>query len=410
MNPNDNRGPLAGVRIIDCTHVILGPYCTQHLADLGADVIKIESPEGDVMRHVGPKRNPAMAPVFLHLNRNKRSVVLDLKRAEAQAALHKLCTSADVFAVNMRTSALLRMGVDYASLAQVNPRLIYVSMLGFSQRGPYAAEAAFDDLIQAAVALPSIIAQSTGDIPRYVPTAICDRSVGLYAMGMITAALYARERTGRGQKVDVPMFETMAQNVLGDHMWGHTFVPPEGEFGYQRLMGAERRPYATKDGHLCILLYTDAQWQSFFARFDQPELVRTDPRFRDIAARTRHINEIYALVSAEIAKHTTAQVRTRLDGAGITFFPVHTFETLVADPHLNAIGFFREDDHPSEGRVVTMGVPSEWSDTAPSIRRPAPRLGEHTTEVLGEAGYDRTAIEALLAAGAAVQAASQAKS
>jgi crotonobetainyl-CoA:carnitine CoA-transferase CaiB-like acyl-CoA transferase len=386
---------------VDLTHVILGPYCTQHLADLGAEVIKVESPEGDIMRGVGPSRTRGMGPVFLHLNRNKRSVVLDLKKPAAREALYRLCADADVFAVNMRADALQRMGVGYEALAQVNSRLVYASMLGFSQRGPYAEEAAFDDLIQAAVALPHIIAQSTGDKPRYVPTAIADRSVGLYAMGMILAALYHRERTGRGQKVDIPMFETMAQYVLGDHMYGRTYVPPTGDFGYQRLMGAERRPYATKDGHLCILLYTDKQWQEFFARFGKAGLPLNDPRFKSLSTRTDHINEIYAMVATEIAQHNTAEIKRRLDGADITFFPVHTFASLMEDPHLRAVGFFREEEHPTEGRVVTMGIPSEWSESVPGIRRPAPKLGQHTREVLREAGLADEAIDALVASGAA---------
>jgi len=403
--PTAAPGPLAGVRIVDLTHVILGPYCTQQLADLGADVIKVEAPEGDVMRRVGPMRTPGMGPVHLHLNRNKRSVCLDLKQPAAQAVLHRLCTNADVFAVNMRTDALERMGVDYPAIARVNPRLVYASMIGFGQDGPHAAEAAFDDLIQAAVALPHIIAESTSDIPRYVPFAVADRAVGLLAMGTILAALFHRERTGQGQKVEIPMFETMVQHVMGDHLWGHTHTPPTGPFGYQRLMGAERRPYATRDGHVCILLYTDRNWRDFFAAFGRAELPLTDPRFASIGARTEYINEIYALVAETLRGYTTAEVRERLAGADITLFPVHTFDTLMSDPHLRAVGFFREDEHPTEGTITTMRTPSTWSSTPPSIRRLAPRLGEHTREVLAEAGLGTGEIDDLVAARVAIQAA-----
>ena len=397
--PAVRRGPLAGVRVIDVTTVFMGPSATQMLGDLGADVIKVESPEGDVVRGIGPQGKAKMGPLFLAMNRNKRSIALDLKATEGRAALIDLVRGADVLAYNVRPQAMARLGLDYDTLAAVNPRLIYAGMFGFSQRGRYAASAAFDDLIQAACALPQAMALSSGDIPRYLPITIADRCVGLYAFGVIAAALYGRERSGRGQRVDIPMFETMVPQVLGDHLYGQTFIPAQGGFGYPRLLAPQRRPYATRDGHVCCLIYTDLQWRAFLTALGQGALFDTDPRFATITERTRHIDALYTMVSDAIALRSTAELQALLKDSDIPVFPMHTFDTLLTDAHLEDIGFFSTMQHPDLGTIRQMAVPSEWSATPPGEATPPPRLGQHSRAVLREIGYDAARIEALIAAG-----------
>jgi len=394
-------GPLAGVRVLDLTSIIMAPFATQILAGLGAEIVKIESPAGDYMRHVGPMRNAGMGHIFLHANRGKRSVVLDLKQAAARAALLRMAATADVFITNVRPQAMRRLGLHHEALAAVNARLIYVSCTGFGQRGPYAAKPAYDDLIQGATGVPWLMQAYGAPEPCYTPLTLADRLTGLHATYAITAALYARERTGTGQLVEVPMFEAVTQFVLGDHLAGLTFDPPLGEPGYARLLTEFRRPYATRDGHLCALMYNDKQWKSFFAAVGEPERFERDPRFTTHSARAAHVAEIYAYVADVMRTRTTAEWRALLDAADIPNQPVNSPTTLADDPHLRATGFIAMEEHPSEGRLRVMGNPTAWSATPPGALAPAPRLGEHTVAVLREAGYDEGAIEALLATGAA---------
>ncbi|MEO6626210.1 MAG: CoA transferase [Burkholderiaceae bacterium] len=395
-----SRGPLSGVRVVDVTSIFMGPSATQMLGDLGAVVIKVEAPGGDIIRAIGPQGHQKMGPLFLAMNRNKRSIVLNLKTEGGRAALLDLARSADVLAYNVRPQAMQRLGLDYETLSALNPRLIYAGMFGFSQRGRYAARAAFDDLIQAACAFPQAMAQASGGIPRYLPVTIADRTVGLYAFGVISAALFGREKTGRGQRVDIPMFETMVPQVLGDHLFGRTFVPAQGDFGYARLLSPERRPYKTRDGYVCCLIYTDANWKGFLKAIGKAELFESDPRMHSVSTRTQHITALYGMVSDEIGRHTTAELDTLLEGSDIPVFPMHTFDSLLQDPHLDDIDFFSEIDHPALGGIVQMAVPSEWSDTPPGQPTPAPCLGQHSRAVLREAGYADARIDALVAQGA----------
>jgi crotonobetainyl-CoA:carnitine CoA-transferase CaiB-like acyl-CoA transferase len=392
-------GPLGGVRVIDLTTVILGPYATQILGDLGADVVKIEPAEGDNMRHGAPMKSPGMGHIFLHLNRNKRSAVLDLKRPEGREALLKLAASADVLVYNVRPQAMARLKLTYADVREVNPRIIYVGAYGFSEAGPYAGKPAYDDLIQGMVALPWILHEAGASRPRFVPSTIADRVTGLNTVNAITTALFHRERTGRGQAVEVPMFESLAQFVLGDHMAGRTFEPPLGRMGYARLLAPHRNPYRTRDGYLCLLIYNDKQWRNFFALLGREEMFRSDPRFATQTSRSEHIAEVYAFVAGELETRTSAQWLEAFGAADIPAMPLNTLEELLEDAHLNASGFFSWIDHPTEGRLRSMALPSRWSDSQPSGLRPAPRLGEHSVEVLREAGYSNGEIEALLASG-----------
>ena len=392
-------GPLAGIRIIDLTTVILGPYATQILGDLGADVIKVEPGDGDNMRHSAPMRHAGMGHIFLHLNRNKRSIVLDLKQPAGRDAMLRLCASADVLIYNVRPQAMARLKLSYEDVRAVNPKIIYVGAFGFSQKGPYAAKPAYDDLIQGMVALPSVIQQAGGDRPRFVPSTMADRITGLNAVTAVTTALFHRERTGRGQAVEVTMFESLTQFVLGEHLGGKTFEPPLGPMGYPRLLAEHRNPYETKDGYLCLLVYNDKQWRSFFRIIGREEMFEKDPRFSSQANRSQHFAESYAFVAEHIKTRTSAEWLSVLTAADIPVMPLNSLEDLLADPHLNETGFFSLLEHPSEGTLRSMAVPSQWSDSIPDAPRPAPRLGEHSAEVLREAGYVDTEINAMIAAG-----------
>ena len=392
-------GPLAGVRIIDLTSVVMGPYATQVMGELGAEIIKIEAPDGDNTRHVGPMRNDGMGHMFLHLNRNKKSVVLDLKQPAGREALLRLAQQADVLIYNVRPQAMTRLRLGYDDVAAANPRIIYVGTYGFSQQGPYAAKPAYDDLIQGMVGLPWLAQQAGAAEPRFVPVTLCDRVVGLHAAYAVVAALYHRERTGRGQAVEVPMFESMAHLVLGDHFGGETFEPPLGPAGYARVLAAHRKPYATRDGYICVLIYNDKQWRNFFRLIGREDIYRDDPRFSSHGNRARHIAEIYAFVAEQIGERTTAQWLQVFAEADIPAAAMNSLDDLMHDPHFAATGYIHVTEHPSEGAIRTTGVPTRWSDSPPQSGRPAPRLGEHSVEVLRSAGYSPGEIEALCAAG-----------
>jgi crotonobetainyl-CoA:carnitine CoA-transferase CaiB-like acyl-CoA transferase len=392
-------GPLAGVRVLDLTSNFMGPYASLLLADMGADVCKIEAPEGDTTRGIGPSRRRGMGPIFLHLNRNKRSMVLDLKHPQGVAALKRMLVWADVLIYSLRPKTMSKLGLSYEDIHKLNPRIIYCGAFGFGQRGPYAGRPAYDDLIQAAVGMPVLQSRKSGP-PAYVATAIADRVVGMSLSTAVSMALYHREKTGRGQAVQVPMFETFAHFVMGDHLYGHTYVPPIGDWGYARMMSAERRPYRTKDGYVGVQVYNDKHWRRFFEVTGNRDMA-TDPRYADIAGRTQHIAELYEFLARTFETRTTAEWVALLTEADIPIIEMNTPETLLEDPHMRAVGFFREEEHPSEGRVRSIGIAQDWSESTPELRYPAPQLGEHTAELLGEYGMSAQEVQALLASGAA---------
>lgn len=395
--------PLKHLKIVDMSTVLMGPYATQLLGDLGADVIKVEPREGDTVRGIGPARHAGMGGIFLQVNRGKRSIVLDLKQDEGRAALLKLIEDADLFVYNMRPQVMARLRLSYEDIAAVNPRVVYAGLFGYGQDGPYAARPAYDDLIQGITSLPNLYVAAGANSPRYVPLAVADRVVGLYAVGAMLAAVMHSQRTGEGQRLDVPMFETMAGFVLGDHMGGRVFEPDEGEVGYQRLLSKDRRPYPTKDGYVCAVIYNDRQWRRFFAAFGLGDIMKTDPRFASITTRTQHIDEIYAMVADLMLQRTTAECTALLDAADIPVAPLQTVDQLVDDPHLSAKGFYVDMNHPTEGRLKIPGIAAQFSATKAEIGRPAPRLGEQSREILKAAGYSDEAADKLFNAGISVE-------
>lgn len=387
-------GPLDGITLLDLTSVLMGPYATQILADMGADVIKVESPDGDIVRHIGPGRTPGMGGMFLNANRGKRSICIDLKNPDGRDVLLRLARRSHAICYNVRPQAMARLGLDYETLAAINPAIVYVGVFGYGQSGPYAAKPAYDDLIQGASTIPTLTAAAGDGTPRYVPVTLADRVVGLMAVNAVLGGLMHQSRTGIGQRIDVPMFESMADFILIDHLGGLTYEPPLDDGGYARLLSRHRRPYQTSDGYLCVLIYNDKQWRSFFTAIGQPEFL-DQPRFADHAARTRHIDEIYEDVGRIFLSRTTAQWRELLERADIPVMPMHTVASILDDPHLAAVGFFREVDHPVEGRIRQMQVPSTWSVTQPRPGGPAPTLGEHGRAILQEAGFSADEIEGL---------------
>ena len=391
-------GPLSGIKVMDMTTVFMGPHCTQILAEHGADVIKLESPEGDIVRKITPARHDGMGGLFLLANRGKRSIVLDAKQPAGREAILKLATASDVFVYNLRPQAMARLGLSYADVAAVSPRIVYVGTFGYGQDGPYAARPAYDDLIQAAAGLASLPTRVNGAEPRYVPCAIVDRTVALAAVNAVTTALFHRERTGQGQAVDVPMFETIAHLLLGEHLYGHAFEPPLAGLGYPRSLAPDRRPYETQDGYIAALVYTDRQWLIFLNMVGRSELLQ-DHRFIDMGNRTKYVKEVYAFIAEILKTRTTADWLEAFNRADIPAMPMQTLESLIDDAHLQAVKLFELAEHPSEGKIRQMRNPTRWSATPLGAIRHAPRLGEHSREVLREIGYGEAQVEQMFKSG-----------
>jgi crotonobetainyl-CoA:carnitine CoA-transferase CaiB-like acyl-CoA transferase len=391
----DKPGPLAGIKILDLTTVVLGPLATQILGDLGAEVIKIEAPAGDIMRYAEPARHREMGHVFLNLNRNKRSLVLDLKHKDAAPVLFALVRQSDVLTHNMRPQAMARLGFGWERLREVNPRLVYCSAHGYGQDGPFADRPAFDDIIQGGCGMVALEA-ATGGEARFVPTLIGDKTVGLTMVYAVMAALLQRARTGEGQAVEVPMLETMTAFVMAEHMGGLTFDPPIGPPGYSRMLAPDRRPHRTADGHICILPYTDRHWKDFFRIAGRADLAN-DPRLADAQTRSRHVAELYALIAECVHDAPTAFWLDKLKTADIPCGPVNPLAELPTDEHLASVDMFPRIDHPTEGSIRVVRPPVRFGDADCGLRYPAPRLGEHSREILREAGLGERGIDDLLA-------------
>ena len=384
---SEPRGPLKGIRIIDLTSVVMGPFTTQILADLGADVIKIESPAGDTTRNMGYRQNKGMGANFLHLNRNKRSVMLDLKTVEGRAACLALAKTADVFLYNVRPQAMDRLGLSYEAVKAVNPAIVYVGAYGFGNEGPYAGRPAYDDLIQGMTGIPSLYSQQTGMPPRYVPLTMADRIVGMHVGIACLAGVLESRQSGQGQSIEVPMFETMAQFVLNDHLGGATFEPAKGEMGYSRLLVEPRKPYQAADGYVCVIVHTDGHWQRFLGLVGRPDLLVPGSVFESVESRARHVNQVYGFLADMILGHTVAYWVETLAAVDIPVAPLNQVEDLLEDPHLQATGQIVKMVHPTEGHLRTVAPVGNYSRTPPGIYRHAPNLGEHTEEILREVGF-----------------------
>ncbi len=381
----EGRGPLAGIRVIDLTAVVLGPMCTRELADLGADVIKIESPEGDMMRSNGVSLHPGMSSIYLALNRNKRSVKLDLKGEAGRRALSGLIETADVLIHNMRVAAIERLGFGYEAVRAINPKIIYCATPGFGQDGPHYDRPAFDDVIQASCGLVGVNALGQ-DKPDYTPSLIADKTAGLAAVNAVLAALVCRERQGIAQYVEVPMLETMTAFMLTEHMGGMTFPGhPELPAGYARLLHGGRQPSPTADGWIAVLPYTERHWHAFF------ELAGRADLFETLGVANRHtrnanIQSIYTELRKITRTKTTAEWTAICDEIDVPCAPIYALEDLAEHPHLKAVGLFEDVEHPTEGRIRQIRPTARFSETPVCIRSLAPTLGQHTEEVLEEAG------------------------
>jgi crotonobetainyl-CoA:carnitine CoA-transferase CaiB-like acyl-CoA transferase len=381
------------VRVLDLTSTFMGPYCTMLLGQWGADVVKVEPPAGDVVRYIGDHRGSGMGPVFLNTNRGKRSLCLDLKAPAGRAVLGDLARVSDIIVHNLRPAAAARLGLDPASVRAASPACVLLAFRGFAAGGPAAGDAAYDDVIQARSGLAAL--QGNGGDHAYVRSSIADKIVGVFGAAAALAALHRRQRTGRGEVVEIPMLETMTGFNLLEQQGGRTFDPPAGPAGYSRTSSVYRRPYKTRDGFVSVMIYTNAQWRSFFALTGRPEL-GDDPRFTTIRERTLHSDDLYGMVDAAMLQRTSAQWLAALAAEGIACGPVNTIDDLFSDPQLAATGFFRPVGHPTEGPLVLGSVTGPVSDD--EHRWLAPRLGADSADVLRELGYDQLSIDALRAA------------
>ena len=392
---NKPTGPLAGIRVIDVTTVVLGPYASQVLGDLGAEVIKVETRDGDTTRLIGPSRTPGMGSYFAGLNRNKRSIVLDLKQPASREALLRLVETADVFVHNMRIGAAQRLGLDYATLAARNPKLVYACASGFRKGSDLQEFPAYDDLIQGLSGITALNAGADG-APRYFPTVIVDKLTGTVLASMIGMALFHRERTGEGQEINVPMLETILSFSLVEHMWHGVLGEPEKGLGYPRMLTPHRRPFATRDGYISVIAVSDAQWTKLFQAMGVGELIH-DPRFSSVTARAENVDALYATLTEGMQQRTTDEWIAELRTGDIPCGRAGTLEDLFEDRYLEQTGFFQRVQHPQEGEVVVPANPAWFSRTPPSVSRLWPTLGEHTREVLREAGYADAEIDAITA-------------
>ncbi len=379
-------GPLRGIRVLDLTSVVLGPLATQILGDYGADIIKLESIEGDLMRSNGVSKNPGMSSIFLAINRNKRSVALDLKTSTGQALALELAKTVDVVVHNMRVPAIERLGLGYGAVEKVNPNVVYCVATGFGQSGPDAGRPAFDDVIQAACGLAALIGRESGK-PDYVPSLIADKTTGMALVNAVLAALFHRERTGQGQYVEVPMLETMAAFTLAEHLGGLTFMPPPSKAGYARILAGGRKPAPTKDGFVAMLPYTAEHWTVLFKNVGREDLA-AKYNFHDRQERNARVKELYFDLAQVTLQMSSAECLALCDQLDIPATRIYSIDELPEHPHLKAVGLFEPLEHPTQGATLTVRPTTLFARTPASIRSSAPHLGEHSFECLVEAGIN----------------------
>ena len=387
-------GPLKGLKIIELTSVVLGPWAAQILADMGAEVIKVEAPFGDSNRQLGASRNPNMAALYLSNNRNKRSLVLDLKQASARDALLKIIKDCDVFLHNNRPQVMTKLKLEYNDVKSVNENIIYCGTYGYSKDGPYGEKGALDDSIQAASGIAALNELVLGE-PRYLPTVVADKTTAITVVYSILAALFHRERTGSGQEVEVPMFETMVSFVMAEHIWGEIFEPPLDKAGYTRLMSYHRKPYKTKDGYIAVLPYMNNHWKTFCEKAERQDLIEDD-RFKNLSSRVENIDDTYSETGKILSTKTTQEWLDIFADTKVPVIVVNSLDDLFTDPHLEAVGFWQDFDHPTEGKLKMPGFPAKFSKTPATIRKHAPNFGEHSLEILAEAGIDEETIKQMI--------------
>lgn len=385
---------LSDIRIADMTTVIFGPYCTQTLADLGAEVIKLEPPKGDEFRNVGkPANNKGMGPCHMTINRGKKSVVWAMKSDEGRAAIRKLIETSDVFIHNIRPDAVARLGLTFEEVKKIKPDVVYVHCLGFGTEGPYAGRPAYDDLIQSLSGATSLLPRVDGnERPRFIPTAFADKVSGLHAIYATLAALRHRDRTGEAVHVEVPMFECITSFLFEEHFYEAAFDPPVGPYCYQRQVDPSRQPVRTKDGWITIAPYVDHRWVTLFEVLGHPEELE-DERLNDY--RGRYYNQDYMMsrVQAYFVDYTTEELLKMLNDADIPAARANDISEVIDDPHMKAVNFFRRRKHPSEGGYWEVQPPVRFVGLPEREITPAPRLGEQTEDILASLGLSAKASE-----------------
>jgi crotonobetainyl-CoA:carnitine CoA-transferase CaiB-like acyl-CoA transferase len=395
------QGPLKGTKVLDLTSVVVGPACTWRLSQYGADVIKLEAPEGDLMRGLGGLSPTGQhSGTYLHLNRAKRNVCLDLKKPSAKAAMERLVEWADVIVANMRPKALERLGLDAATVRAKHPDKIYCLITGYGTDGPYSGRPTYDSVVQGATGIPGLFLARDG-VPAYVPMLICDHVVGEIAAGAILAAIMGRNAGEGGASLEIPMFETMAAFVLQEHLAQQSFHPPVGPAGDRRLINPHNKPLQTSDGWISVTINTDPQVRAFLTAIGRGELI-ADPRFETVAARAKNVEAWFEVRGAGLSGKSTREWLEIFQAADIAAMPCHTLETLPQDPHLEAVGLLTHEQHPTEGEVSAIRSTVRCNGRYPSLGTPAHPKGWDTCTVLEEVGLNRDAIEELLHAGAAL--------
>ncbi|MDP3135572.1 MAG: CoA transferase [Burkholderiaceae bacterium] len=391
MNQSDETsgtapGPLQGIKVLDLTSVVLGPLATQILGDYGADVIKVEGIDGDLMRANGVSRNPGMSSIFLAINRNKRSISLDLKQASGRKIFMDLAARTDVLIHNMRVPAIERLGLGYQAVRAVRPDIVYCAATGFGQNGPHHAKPAFDDIVQAACGMAGLLGKAGGK-PDYVPSLIADKTAGMAVVNAVLAALFHRQRCGQGQYIEVPMLETLVEFTMAEHMGGLAFDPPRGKAGYGRIVSGGRRPEKTADGFIAMLPYSPAQWNALFERVGRADLLRpyklsTRQQLND------SIRDLYRELGVITPTRSTAEWMAVCEELDVPATPIYELDDLPEHPHLKAVGMFQAADHPTEGAIRMVRPATMFAQTPARIHRLAPVLGQHSEEILAELGYD----------------------
>ena len=391
------EAPLKGIKIIDASSILMVPYCTRLLADMGAEIIKVETLAGDNTRYIGPSVNKGMAAVFLNINRNKKSISIDLKSSDGRLIIYKLIKNSDVFVSNIRKASLNKLKLTHADFMKINPKIVTANAVGFSSKGPYAGLPAFDDTIQAISGMAAY-QEIYSDQPSYTSGATADKVTGLMLGMSILSALFKREKNGEGIELEVPMMETMVDFTLVEHLYGYNFLPPKAPPVYPRQSSPNRKPYKTLDGYIAVLPYSDDQWLRFFSIIKKEKILK-DPKFSSLKTRNQNIDELYKILSEELKKRNTKFWIENLRKKDIPATKVNFPKDLFEDEHLEKINFFKVQDHPTEGKLLYPSFPVGFNENKIVEGLHAPSLGENTKEILIDLGYSEFEIESFVSKG-----------